>query len=461
MTTDGRRSAAARVLAPPGRAIDLELADADEPIDDVRVEGGRYGWALALVRLHGRPIGSVALELPVGGLAGAAAREVAVAALGAEIEAHVEADGLPTGALQRAEAASAVGGTPRCRQAIASFLATAPPLSVVIASRDRPERVATCVAAVLATAYPSLEVIVVDNARSTDATERVIAERFGDRPEVRYLREDRPGTSRARNRGLRAAGAEFVAFLDDDVVVDRDWAAAITRPLAQDGRIACVTGLIVGAEFETEPQVLIEEYGGFAKGYDAVVHELGGERREGPLFPYAAGALGSGASMAFRRSVLIELGGFDPALGGGTPARGGEDLSPFVEVLLAGWRLAYEPGAVARHFHHRSYDDLRRVMVGYGSGLSAYLTRTIAHHPERLPGIARRALAGGRYLLDPRSPKNARKRGGYPPELTRAELRGIAWGPVWYAQGVLAARRRPRARPADPQAPGPARAARG
>lgn len=454
MTTDGQRPPTTRELVPPGRALDLELSGPDEPIDDARAEGGRYGWAIALVRLHSQPLGSVVLELPAGGLAGPAARDAAVAALGPEIAAHLASDGLPPDALRGSTEVPAPDEAPRCRLALASFLAAAPPLTVVIASRDRPERVAACVAAVLATGYPGLEVIVVDNAPTTDATRRVVASRFHDRPEVRYLREDRPGTSRARNRGLRAASTELVAFLDDDVVVDRDWAAAIARPLVEDGRVACVTGLIVGAEFETEPQVWIEEYGGFAKGFQPVVHELGGERREGPLFPYAAGALGSGASMAFRRSVLVELGGFDPALGGGTPARGGEDLSPFVEVLLSGRRLAYEPAAVARHFHHRSYDDLRRVMVGYGSGLSAYLTRTVVHHPERLPGIARRAITGGRYLLDPRSAKNVRKRGGYPPELTRAELRGIACGPVWYAQGVLAARRRPRARPANPRTPG-------
>jgi len=177
-----------------------------------------------------------------------------------------------------------------------------------------------------------------------------------------------------------------------------------------------------------------------------VVHELDGSEPESPLFPYAAGSLGTGASMAFRTQVLRDVGAFDPALGGGTPARAGEDLSPFVEVLLAGWRLVYEPAAIARHFHRRTYEELRRVMLGYGSGLSAYLTRTAVRDPRRIPGIARRALRGARFLLDPGSPKNARKRADYPAELTRLELQGILWGPAWYVRSVLAVRRARRSR---------------
>ena len=49
--------------------------------------------------------------------------------------------------------------------------------------------------------------------------------------------------------------------------------------------------------------------------------------------------------MAFRTAVLRDLGGFDEALGTGTPAQGGEDLLMFVRLLSGGGRLAYEPAA--------------------------------------------------------------------------------------------------------------------
>jgi glycosyltransferase involved in cell wall biosynthesis len=294
--------------------------------------------------------------------------------------------------------------------------------------------------------YPRLQVIVVDNAPSSDATARLVADRFAGRPEVRYLREDRPGTSRARNLGLRAATTEFVAFTDDDVLVDPGWAAAVVQPMVEDERVGCVTGLVVAAELETSAQVWIEEYGGFSKGYRRVVHDIEVRQGESPLFPYAAGALGTGASMAFRARALRGIGGFDPALGGGTPAKGGEDLATYVDILFAGWRLVYEPAAVVRHFHHRSYEALRRVMLGYGSGLSAYLFRLAIRHPGRILGIARRIPSGARFLLDPRSPKNERRQAGYPVELTRLELRGVASGPFWYLRGLAGTRRARRGR---------------
>jgi O-antigen biosynthesis protein len=437
-------------MKPPIRTLQVELSGPVDAVDDRHPDGGRYGWAVALVRLHGTPLGSLVMSLPEGGLPGEAVRNLAEERLAGEIAAHRAADG---------DGDEREGG-PVCRRALASFLATAPPLTVVVASRDRPEQLVACVSTLLEMDYPLLEIIVVDNAPSSDATARLIAQRFSGRPQVRYLREDRPGTSRARNLGLRAARTELVAFTDDDVLVDPGWAAAVVRPMMEDERVGCVTGLVVAAELETSAQMWIEEYGGFSKGYRRVVHDLTNRQAESPLFPYAAGALGTGASMAFRARALRDIGGFDPALGGGTPALGGEDLATYVDILFAGWRLVYEPAAVVRHAHRRSYEALSRVMLGYGSGLSAYLLRLAVRDPRRVAGIVWRAAYGARFLLDPKSPKNERKQLGYPAELSRLELRGIVCGPFWYVRGLLATRRARRFRPANKRLVGPSRTGR-
>ncbi len=436
-------------MTPPILTSQIELSTTIEPIDDRHPDGGRYGWAVVLVRLHGVPLGPLFVALPNGGSSGETVRCLAEAQFASEIAEHLAADGMSgMGASVNSQA------DPACLRSAATFLESAPPLSVVVATRDRAERVVACVSALLATSYPNLEIVVVDNAPTSDETARLVAERFADRPEVRYLREDRPGTSRARNLGLRAATSEFVAFTDDDVLVDPGWAAALTRPMVEDDRVGCVTGLVVAAEIETEAQLWFEDYGGFYNGYRRVAHELDGSEPESPLFPYAAGSLGCGASMAFRKRVLQGIGGFDAALGGGTPSRAGEDSSSFVEVLLAGWRLTYEPAAVARHFHRRNYNELRRVMLGYSGGLSAYLTRTAVHHPRRIPAMALQAFRGARIMLDPRSSKNAKKRASYPAELSRLEMLGMACGPFWYARSVVATRRLRRFRPSGPRSAG-------
>lgn len=435
MAAPGPRPA---VLQPPVRLIDLELS---RPIPAVPGDapGAPTSARVAVLRarLHDAPIGSVDVQLPADGLEPAAVAAAIGARLSPAIASHLRADGLdPTPVLT----AEGIAGRAACLDELRAFAAVAPRLTVAIPTRDRPERVGACVDAVVATGYPDLEIIVVDNAPSSDATERLFAERTATQPCVRYVRTARAGTAHARNVALRLASSDVVAFLDDDVLVEPGWALAIARPFADDDRVGCVTGMIVAAELETWPQLWIEEYGGFAKGVERRVYELVSPPVDSPLFPYAAGLYGSGASMAFRRQAVSHAGGFDPALGGGTPARGGEDLAAYVDVILDGWRLVYEPRAMVRHFHHREYERLRQVMIGYGSGLGAYLARLAVEHPDRLPDLLTRGGRGLAYLLDRRSPKNARKRADYPAELTRLELLGLLAGPFAYAQGRLALR---------------------
>lgn len=442
------RADPARVVRAPIRVIDLEIS---EPIPDVSPERGSDRPAVgvrAIVRLHRVPIGLVDARFAETSVTGDDLADLVAQRLSDAIDAHLSEDGfdaatsvypLPAeGSWRPAERWIAIregsAAVPACR--VRPAIGSDPPsLSVVIPTRDRPERVLACIRSAIATGYRGLEILVVDNAPSSDATEHAIA--AAGLPGVRYLREGRAGTSRARNLGLRAASGELVAFLDDDVLVDGAWAAALVKGFRVDSKVDCVTGPIVAAELETEAQVLIEEYGGFDKGFARRVLDPATPPAGAPLFPYTAGTLGSGANMAFRREAILGLGGFDVALGGGTASRGGEDLAAFLGILLHGSRLAYEPAMLVRHYHHRSYARLRRVLFGYGMGLGAYLARTVITDPRQLVGIGRRLPLGVAYLFDPGSPKNAKRRSDYPRELTVRELLGLAVGPVAYAAARL------------------------
>jgi glycosyltransferase involved in cell wall biosynthesis len=75
--------------------------------------------------------------------------------------------------------------------------------------------------------YPWFEVNVLDSAPSDRSTEHAVNELFGNEPRVRYVRECRPGASRARNIGAAVGRGEIVAFTDDDAVVDSHWFAAL------------------------------------------------------------------------------------------------------------------------------------------------------------------------------------------------------------------------------------------
>jgi hypothetical protein len=137
--------------------------------------------------------------------------------------------------------------------------------------------------------------------------------------------------------------------------------------------------------------------------------------------------------MAFRTAVLSEMGGFDPALGAGTPAMGGDDLAAFFSVITRGYRLVYQPAAILYHQHRPDYPDLRRQAYGYGVGLAAFLVKAFLERPQRLLQLALRLPAGLAYLISPASPKNRHKSDTYPSELTRLELKGS-----FMALGILA-----------------------
>ena len=97
-----------------------------------------------------------------------------------------------------------------------------PSISVIIPTFNRASMVCDCVASVLATGYPALEVIVVDDCSPDDTGER-IASRFGDDARVRYMRNERNSFQAvSRNRGAAAATGDHLLFLDDDNIVHPD-----------------------------------------------------------------------------------------------------------------------------------------------------------------------------------------------------------------------------------------------
>jgi len=327
-----------------------------------------------------------------------------------------------------------MAATPVCSQQRDDLLEEFPLVSVVIATRDRSNSLQQCLSSILAVDYPNFEVIVVDNAPRSDETANFMQSRFATSTKVRYLCEDIPGLAVAHNRALPELKASIVAFTDDDVLVDKNWLRLLVMNFQSDPMVGCVTGMILPYEVETPPQFWIEQFGGFGKGYKRIVYDLLENRPQDVLFPYSAGRFGSGANMAFRTSVLNTLGGFDAALGAGTPAKGGDDLAIFFDVIACGYRLVYEPGAFIYHKHRRDYAGLSEQAYGYGVGLSAFLIRTIIKHSDRLVDICFRVPAGLKHLLDPRSPKNRKKKGDYPRELTLLELKGFFKGLSAYIQ---------------------------
>jgi glycosyltransferase involved in cell wall biosynthesis len=441
----------------PLRVTEVELG---EPLPRLEAEGAEseatYAAALCLVRLHGSPLGSVRAEIPAEGLDPARLASQVRERLGEEIDRHLRGDGIePAGPLGACGIRSEA--RPSCLAPLEDILAGAPTVSVVIPTRNRPSSLLETLEGVLRSNYPGdrYEVIVVDNASGADRRVSLAAVEPPEGVEVRLIAEPRPGGSNARNAGLNAASGEIVAFCDDDVLVDHNWIASLALAFARGERVGGAAGLTLPRELETPAQVWYEGFASANRGLEARVLDRREPPPDRPLFPFTIGDLGSGENFAFRRELLIELGGFDPDLGSATPTHGGEDVEAMLRVLLADRQVIYEPRAMVRHAHLRDFEQFEGRVWGYGVGLSACLTKALVKHPVLMPQLLRKLPRGLAYALSPRSPKNVDKPPDYPGRLTRLELRGMAYGPLAYARSR--ARRRRNVRSAQDERGDPGR----
>jgi glycosyltransferase involved in cell wall biosynthesis len=423
----------------PVQVVEVELGHALPALGGPTAESGvSYRKALVLVRLHSQPLGLVEIELGADrAMAPEQLAEALWSALEPRIRAHLLEDELPE--IAALTSSGLPVSQPRCEREREAFLRDAPFISVVLPTRERPERLRIALNSILDCAYPSgrYEVIVVDNAPATDDTARLLREEFAAASSpVKYVREDLPGSASARNRGLQAISGELVVFTDDDVRVDPHWLTELARGFTIEPNASCVSGLLVPWELETAPQLWFEEYGGFSHGFDRCVYDLREHRpMDDPLYPFTAGRFGAANNLAFRRAELLALGGFDPALGNGTPALGGVDFELLLRAILRGHRILYEPAAIVHHLHRVDYESLQRQIYAYGAGTTAVMLKTLGSNPGLIPDFLLRRLPRGLlFALSPSSPKNASKRPGYPAVLTRLEIKGMLAGPLLYAR---------------------------
>lgn len=249
----------------------------------------------------------------------------------------------------------------------------APSVTVAICSKDRwdwVDRLLTSLASLRAEC--DFDVLVIDNASSDERMRGVCVKRDW----VRYFHEPLVGLNFARNRAMREASGEVVAFLDDDVVVDREWFQGLHRAWAENPDAGCVTGLVLPMALETAAQILFEAGGGFRRGFRPI--RYGAENYGDHLHPCGAGRFGAGANMSLRRELVLRLGGFDEALDTGRPLPGGGDLDIFYRVLRSGATLVYEPQAAVYHEHRRDMSVLRRQYYTWGVGFMAFVVKSMA-----------------------------------------------------------------------------------
>ena len=357
----------------PIKVVDIELS---RPIQTVEGLDGYLGLK-GLIRLHGVPIGYVNAPVTLGHCTAETLSKLILEQHSWGIICQLLKNGMASPQHPEDLTLENLIGLPPVE-----YSGEWPLVTVAVCTRDRPEDMKLCLEALSHLDYPNLDILVVDNAPQTESTKELVETHY---PSVRYVREPRPGLDWARNRAILEAKGEIIAYTDDDVVVDPDWVKALAQVFTENLEVMAVTGLVVPYELEAESQVLFEMYGGFGRGFERKWH-----RKTSAKLPwqwFGAGQFGTGANMAYRRSIFEKIGFFDPALDVGTVTNGGGDLEMFIRVLKAGHTLVYEPKALIRHRHRQEYEKLRKQISYNGIGLYAYFTSLAMAYPAELANI--------------------------------------------------------------------------
>jgi len=407
----------------PIKVIEFDLERPLETVDNLK----GYQAVLALVRVHGLPVGTVTVPVRDGRCEFDAFGKAILAQHRHKVVQRILQCALrspvPSGGFRIQDMVAADSQEPPVP---ATLLVT-----VAVCTRDRTTSLRLTLDALARLNYQALDLLVVDNAPSNDGTERLVRECF---PTMRYVREDRPGLDWARNRAIQEAYGDVIAFTDDDAVADPNWVSAIVRVFLENPEVMSVTGLVLPYELETEAQLIFEQYGSFARGFERHWYRVNRGNGKPDTFQIGAGRFGTGANMAFRKKVFNLVGGFDPALDVGTVTNGGGDLEIFFRVLQEGHPLVYEPAALVWHRHRREYAELKRQIHTWGIGLFSYFVRSALVYREARWAIVRFALwyLWWRYIR--RLARWPLLQPGPHLDLLLAELKGVCLGLFRYQQ---------------------------
>lgn len=156
------------------------------------------------------------------------------------------------------------------------------------------------------------------------------------------------GRNYARNLGATKTTGKIIAFLDDDVVLQKDWLELIVKNFYKNS-IGGVGGIPISTKDKGSSFPL-----NYATIYYKVINKARGLSR-GPIYGGRVDFL-SGSNMAFRRNVFLQVGGFDENFYGPSAS---EDVDICLRIVERGYYLLVAPKAEV--YHHS--DFVKRVLT--------------------------------------------------------------------------------------------------
>lgn len=220
-------------------------------------------------------------------------------------------------------------------------------VSILICTRNRAQHLSETLHSVNQLMIPehlAPELVIVDNG-STDSTHNVLSDPPVANMPVRSIVEPKRGVARARNAALQAAPGQILLWLDDDVRVPSNWLHFMTRPIL-DGDTDAVAGKVVLAPH-------------LKKSWMQPFHRTALASTES-IDPEAPKNIIS-ANMAFARTILEDVPGFDPELGPGSRVGALEDTLFSWQIRQAGYEISMVTETAVEHH----FDEQRLTREGF------------------------------------------------------------------------------------------------
>lgn len=218
--------------------------------------------------------------------------------------------------------------------------AECPEISIIIATRNRPDTTAETVRSVLANVGARLEVIVVDQS-DDDATWRRLAGRFAAERRLVYVTSGRRGVAAARNFGLALAQADVIAITDDDCLVASDWAARTLQIFRAHPAVDLLYGAVDAIPHDSE-RAFVPSFCPRARSVESGLAHGGARLKV------------MGAHMSLRRALAYAIGAFDERFGAGGLWGSAEDCEYHFRALARGHTVLIEPDLRVVHLGVRT-----------------------------------------------------------------------------------------------------------
>jgi GT2 family glycosyltransferase len=266
------------------------------------------------------------------------------------------------------------------KQLFKGFLMKNPKISIVIATKDRPDQLSEFLSSIQRAGDKYYELIVVDS--SDDEEIRTRNRRAVEDVKGKYIYEERRGISLARNTGVEKSSSDIVVFADDDFIVRKGWIRNLIRNY-EDPEVACCTGNMLSFRNDATSR-LFERSMSFDRGNRKRVFSkediniirlldtipLVGNIRlfEKTPVPWSIGH----GFCSFRIEIFQKVGFFNTSLGAGSPSLGGEEIDMFYRILKKGFKIVYEPEAVIYHDHRHAIKGILQAAYSAGSSTKAF-----------------------------------------------------------------------------------------